>query len=456
MPLATDPRPPGDVPKSPPKDPVVGSQSRDWRLECGYSADNPQALLISEDKITVFNSRAVIKEGALNRIQLQAALTELQQLVASNATVVPVVSPARLYADIRAEIHRGDIPRSDQVLLINTVFAEWQASFAGFSGRTEEHSQPRIETIHSSKRFEERMYVRTGQVELWALQNYLFTSTPELVRMVEHVTSRLNDEEFMYRASNTDLRTNWYDFRDVEYSIRVLMTNAGFYASSIDPFATFADWAERYLSAIRRGTLFHLPMCDLHFASVEAVLAREGHKVTQAEFPGRAEFYEALCGEEIVFVTPLAHEIAHLHQSGKIFNLWKDVSVPNFRLTTIQMPISTYPNRPHDSWSTTFEHVCDLIDTAFSKSRPSLFMTASGSYGLPLCEYVYSNYGCKTVHYGNYLNSLFGIRQNRSENWESSQRRIENWGVPFSTTARNLDRIEDGCYLLTENAASTP
>lgn len=105
----------------------------------------------------------------------------------------------------------------------------------------------------------------------------------------------------------------------------------------------------------------------------------------------------------------------------------------------------TYPgNEPHTSWLETFDSICRNIDAA----EFEVALLGCGSYGLPLCDYIYSERKKSAVYVGGFIQLLFGILGKR---WTSRGREQvffnEHWiNVPKEYVPVNSDKVEGGCY----------
>jgi hypothetical protein len=152
----------------------------------------------------------------------------------------------------------------------------------------------------------------------------------------------------------------------------------------------------------------------------------------------------------VLLVTPFAAEIQQLYESGKIWKLWTDLEIPKFNLEVIQAPMSIFPNRPNSSWIESFRALQETIQLSFSRNEHSLFFASAGGYGLPICNFVYETYDVASVYTGNYINYLFGVRQNTTEDvFHSEKRDIANWATSSLGSIPGLARVDDGRYVFT-------
>ena len=300
-------------------------------------------------------------------------------------------------------------------------------------------------------RWESGLYIRGGIVELKVVENELFgklgddfiPNFPEADYGIGNVP--------MLPLSVLEAR-HWMDTSDVNQNIRNLMTNAGWYPNNKFDLAELRLWAKLYLDAYMNAKgLFRCPGIDMYenILEIKKVVNFE-HGFHYFNFPNRKRFYELLDGKNVLLVTPFAAEIKQLFESGKIWKLWTDLEIPKFNLEVIQSPMSIFPNRPNSSWIESFRTLQETIQLSFSQNKHSLFFASAGSYGLPICNFVYATYDIASVYTGNYINYLFGVRQNATEDeFYSDKRDVANWATSGLGSIPGLSRVDDGRYVFT-------
>jgi hypothetical protein len=293
------------------------------------------------------------------------------------------------------------------------------------------------------------LYIRGGNVELRVIENAIVGELDEIFTLNFSSDAFEVDQKSRIPVSNSKKR-HWLDVSDVNQNVADLMTNAGWYPSDTFDTCELRSWADLYCDAYMNAYgVFRYPGIDVHESVLELKSLREkGNGFSYFNFPNRDKFYELLENRIILLVTPFAAEIRHLFDSGKLWNLWKDLSIPRFHLETIQAPMSIYPNRPGRSWMHSFAELKELIQDSFDANDHSLFFASAGSYGLPICDYVHSTFGISSVYGGNYINYLFGIRQNTTENdFHAGNRNIANWEASSLGSLAGLAGVDDGRYI---------
>jgi hypothetical protein len=288
--------------------------------------------------------------------------------------------------------------------------------------------------------------LRYGNVELRVIENYL-RDKPALEAALERVTGMLDDETAMYLAGRP---SNFLAADDMEWNIRTLMTNAGFYVAKRPEAAArvLEDWASRYISALRSAGLATFPPAYPFYFSIQRLIWEQHQEAPHyVQHPNVFEVYNQLAGARILFMSPLAHVVAEQVKSGQIRRLYKDYVVPDFTLETVPSWVSTWPNCPHSDWSETFRQMCNSVDAAYSDNPFDVFMSSCGCYGLPLSEYVRRRYGCAVIYLGNISNAYFGVRQTATRDFMKGQANPEAWAEGDLRRFPNVDRIDGGRYV---------
>lgn len=287
------------------------------------------------------------------------------------------------------------------------------------------------------------LYVRPGIVELRALKS--FVDEPEPTRLhLQHIMARIHDEPFMYCPPE---RPMWQR-GDTSFNLRRLMTNAGFYTDEPHAWESFSTWSSAYWQALAEGTILHHNNAFWYLPGILDAIYRHKQKIPEYRLcPDLSEFYSSLAHRNLLFVTPFAEAIHQQMTSGNIRHLYRHIDIPEFSLKTLPAYISTYPNRPHAHYLETFDLMAGQVDNAVSGGGIDMFMASCGCYGLPLCHHVYRKWGITSVYIGNSANTLFGILQNASLNFQRDYRIENNWIRGDLGQYKNMDRIDKGRYL---------
>jgi hypothetical protein len=290
------------------------------------------------------------------------------------------------------------------------------------------------------------LYVRYGNVELRVIESFIRRPN-ELFKGLEEVKKHIDSQDFMY-GNRTTPKGSWFDSSDISFCLRKLITNAGFYPSFNSNDCSLGKWCNMYLDAlINSEYLFPYQQAYPNFWVTQNLLLKKDKKISYQKFPDINKFYSFLADKKILFATPFSEQINDLYKTGNIFHLYKNKQLLHFEIKGIKADISTYPNRPHESWFESFQVLINRVDDAFKTSTPNVFFASCGCYGLPICNYVYKRYGCTSIYYGNHLNTLFGIRQQCSEGWMLQERNLNNWANSNLSQYKNINMIDGGRYL---------
>jgi hypothetical protein len=284
-------------------------------------------------------------------------------------------------------------------------------------------------------------FLRYGNVELRVIENFLL-APDDLKAAIGKITKKWQSEGEMYASSNAS-GTLIHD--DPDWNLRRLMTNAGFYIGN-DPdraWEILTEWATGYISAICNSHLSWQNTKSLFFPRIQQSLyQRFGYVPAYVQLPGVRRLYENIKGKDILFVSPLAHIVNDQASTGRLWKLYKNYEVPSFTVRAVPAWISTWPNRPHSDWSESFSVLRDSVRAAYRERPFEVFIASCGCYGLPITDFVRSEYGCPTIYIGHQSHKLFGILPVSSEEINP-----EMWAKSDLGKYENMDRIDRGRYL---------
>jgi hypothetical protein len=361
-------------------------------------------------------------------------------LLAGDCSLRADADPQRISESLSKEIGHPnlDLTQIDQIREVIACFTVLSQPFKSTSREPAPYPLFDLE--------KQRNVVRYGNVELAALESYL-RDPDKLLAALEAVVAVQTDETAMYAKP---VRKHYLATEDYAWNIRKLMTNAGFYAQPdvSAAWSALVDWAERYLSAMRYSYLAaYAGALPFSFAIMRMVWERFGEELGTVRNPTAFEVYPALEGQDVVFMSPLAEQVARQVESGNISRLFTNYQIPDFTLRTLPAWISTWPNRPHNDWSETFSRMCDSVDASYRQRPFDIFIASCGCYGLPICDYARSTYGCKTLYLGNIMHAFFGVRQKSTAGFARGNVDPDAWIDGDLSRYANLDRIDGGRYI---------
>lgn len=285
---------------------------------------------------------------------------------------------------------------------------EWLAlsPIKDIASPTSEPAMSAVRRVHFSRvnmeHVDGRLFVRPGNVEIGALWNALH-DMPEALNAAETVAERA-----VASVGKSDELTAHYErpWTNAVENITRLSTNAGWYAKPGRAAHAFGDWAERYRAALCDGEL--LASHDIELLPIASLLPSFR---TQRPYSWNEQgFFQILDQARVVFVTAFARDIQCHFDSGKIHELWRDLAVGASlcSLQTIAAPMSVWPYFPHESWSESFDALCDEVAHAIEGMHATVFTAACGAYGLPLVHEMNRRFGITSVYYGHQMNLYFG------------------------------------------------
>lgn len=290
-----------------------------------------------------------------------------------------------------------------------------------------------------------QMYVRVGNVELYALGSYLTESS----RFID--ASATKAFKLLKNTPLEDVGKLWaepyWPRRDPVKNIIRLSTNAGFYSTPTRASTAFRSWASQYIEAMERGMLLHHAP-DL---ITKLVALRPGLRGKSTSILDLKELHKLLCGSRTVMVTAYADEISQHVESGGLFELWKDMGqTPDKPMVrAIQAPMSVWPYAPHESWEDTFNILCDEVEAAIADIDANLLMASCGCYGLPLVNAMNRRHGITSVYNGHMMNIYFGILTKATANTSQYKNHKDSKHWISSNLAERMpaiNRIDHGRY----------
>ncbi len=314
----------------------------------------------------------------------------------------------------------------------------------------------KIDWIHenfSSANFDEKkLFLRYGNVELRALE-FAIRNPQLLPGIVENVTANIKDANFIYTQMLSGAE-RWLFAGDGNFNIRALMSNAGFYFS-LDPSKALIDlsaWIEKYFQGflVPGCQLFPYPGCYPFFLNVwkELSVLKQTYVPSYSNFPSPSQFFSMLRGRRVLVLTPFKELMERMVSENRLKHLYKNFEITGVDFVFCQAPVSLYPARPGDGWLETFDNITLEVSSLISRHNIDIFFASCGSYGVPITSHIYNEFNITSVYYGNFLNTLFGIKQQCSINYEVGNIN-ENLRLDSDLGSRysNVQLIDGGRYV---------
>jgi hypothetical protein len=421
--------------------PLVGQNTLELRI--GFRPETADVLLqIAQQSIAYVNIAAFpslpprLAQAEMARVIDQARRASIAQ----NRQLVANINPQFVNDDLLARLDdpRADMRAIDQIRSLMSFYTVLVRDIK--LPLTPAEDYPKFSLAESP------LLLRYGNVELRVIESYL-RNKPALEAALERVAGMVNDEVAMYTAGQP---SNFLAADDLEWNIRTLMTNAGFYVAGGPEVAirVLENWADRYIRALRSAALATFPQAyPFYFGIQRMIWERHREAPRYVQHPNVFEVYAQITGAKILFMSPLAHMVAGQVKSGQIHRLYKDYVVPDFALETAPSWVSTWPNRPHKDWSETFQDMCSRVDRAYAERPFDVFISSCGCYGLPLSEYVRQRHGCAVIYLGNISNAYFGVKQTATRDFMKGRTNPDAWVEGDLSRFQNVDRIDGGRYV---------
>ena len=290
---------------------------------------------------------------------------------------------------------------------------------------------------------------RFGNVELRALYSYLFESESNLYNSFEKFWVNRNNADYLYSENTT--RDNWLSSSDAEFNIKKLATNAGFYPSeSLDvAWQDFISFCHSYKQAIIQSNslLSQSEFYPYFFRQANEFFQKDSWKIKIMEAPNLRAFYDSLAGKKVLFLTPFSEQINSIYKSGDIYRLFKNFNVSEFYLKAVPSAISTFPNRPHESFGNTSNLLISSIKRELDNNEYDIFISSCGAYGAEVTNFVRTHYSMGVCYQGNMTNTFFGIKQKSNEKFMIDRKNLDHWRKSDLSSFTSMSRIDGGRYV---------
>jgi hypothetical protein len=299
-----------------------------------------------------------------------------------------------------------------------------------------------VDSVHAKD-----LIVRCGVVEMRVLESWMADPEELNARLIEVVEHR-DSEDHMYAPPN---RRHYLDDGDTAWSIRRLMTNAGMYVDR-DPelaWSVLNEWCMRYMQAISHATAeFRVPGLFLHgFLTYQRRTELAG-RLRPAQQGVRA-WFSMLAGQVVLLATPFAKQIQEIFAGPEMPRLFSDYQLPSFKLITVPVPISTFPNRPHADWRQSFHETFLKCAEGIREHGATVFIASAGCYGLPLVDAIHSELQVMSLYRGHVVNGLLGVLSGAPSGNQLGPftRNQDAWKSSDLSSWTNFGRIDGGRYV---------
>jgi hypothetical protein len=265
-----------------------------------------------------------------------------------------------------------------------------------------------IKNTITSKKY---MYLRVGIIELNILNLYK-KNKKELFSIYQkylHIMCNHNDNVIYNIINDASIDKN------IKHLLKTT-TNAGFYITNeANNFDELEYCLNKYLEGYKNCDGFlRCDGCLLQMTELD-----EQVKPNYTIYIEK-DIYNIIKNKKVLIISPFSEQINSQINTGNYKNLFVDEKMnkllsetyENCQLYTLNIPITIYGNPVHKSWKQTFDITCDKIKDFVKKNNIDLVIPSCGFYGIPLCNYVYTELNISSLYYGNAIHQLFGLMQN--------------------------------------------
>jgi len=280
-----------------------------------------------------------------------------------------------------------------------------------------------LKTIITERKF---MYLRVGIVELNIIN--LFKKNKQ------NLLNIYNDYSYVMTNHTNQQIYNFLDDKNTNIDIKILLkttTNAGFYITEqAKEFDELEYCLNKYIDGYNNcdgflrcdGCLLHMTELNLEIKPNYTIYIEK-------------DIYNIMKNKNVLIISPFSEQINFQIETGNYKNLFLNDDMNNMlsdiyencTLNTLNIPITIYGNPVHKSWKQTFEITCNKIKDFVKNTHVDLIIPSCGFYGIPLCNYIYSDLNISCLYYGNAIHQLFGLMQNDFYAFSTSDINIEKW-----------------------------
>lgn len=209
--------------------------------------------------------------------------------------------------------------------------------------------------------------------------------------------------------------------------LRLLHTQAGFYAGALAPMECVNQWSRGLFAALLNLQVVGVEIGPWFFAAAQKVFEESGRVLELHRWPEHQRLYDFLAGREVLVITPLAEQVEAQHRSGRAFELFNDLHIRPYGLRCLQAPDSIWPNRPHSGFTASLQHCLDEIDRIYQELPFTVLIASAGAYSLPICDAVQARYGVSCLRHDELVHGYFGISSEHTASWRREMRKPESW-----------------------------
>ena len=252
-----------------------------------------------------------------------------------------------------------------------------------------------------------------------------------------------------------------YNKQNISYDnvpLRILHTlsnNAGIYNVTKENYKEYCSLCTEaikrsaYLAAFQNTNINNIQVIQSYFTdkfklnNVHSRILEPFYCILENDTP----WSHCLKNKKILIVHPFIDSIKI--QLKNNFRMFKDkhIFLPEQQFTFYKTYQTLAGNHIHSSWKETYDIMCNDI----KKLDFDIALLGCGGYGLPLCNYIYTNMKKSAIYVGGGLQLLFGVMGKRWENNEMWKKIIKENNTIFIKPSGdeiicNKKLVENACY----------
>lgn len=236
--------------------------------------------------------------------------------------------------------------------------------------------------------------------------------------------------------------------------VHQLINNAGILVKSVDDIR---DYVLASLRAFQHSTLIGV-WADRQGWAAQDFITKVSKRPT-IEAQALEPFYfldrdhnwmEVLRKKHVLVVSPFADTFQKQIDSGNFAKAFGPGWFEGTTFSFIKPPLTLAGNHGDRTWQLHFKQFQQELRAHLGSTQtPDVCLVSCGGYGMPVCDFLYTEMGLSAIYVGGALQLFFGVMGERWTNNAAVQRYVtanpDAWVRP-SERPPNLQQVERGCY----------
>jgi hypothetical protein len=241
--------------------------------------------------------------------------------------------------------------------------------------------------------------------------------------------------------------------------IHQLINNAGILVKSVDDIR---DYVLAALRAFQHSTLIGI-WTDRRDWSPQEFIVKAAKRPTIAaqalepfyfleRGPGN-NWMEPLKGQSVLVISPFADTFQRQIDSGNFAKAFAPGWFEGTTFSFIKPPVTLAGNHGNRTWQLHFKEFQAKLRQHIGAmdSKPAACLVSCGGYGMPVCDFLFTEMGLSAIYVGGALQLFFGVLGQRWTENSTIQKYVaanpDAWTRPSEEERPpNLQQVERGCY----------